>query len=380
MHSPSPTPEHSFADFLDVDSNVPDLMSDDNSKAVEPPKNRDILDLFDAPNTDTTTTTIFSSSTITEDTTSSGTGVTLISATTQDNPFVGITEQQASPVQQADEFQETASVASEKRLSVSSTTGAVGSDTERAGVDADLAADALQSSSELFSTTEQLSTSVTESTFFSVADTTPPVVAPFSTPMRTSAAQSLFTTSEISSAQPSGPFASDLLGDFGEPTDTARSTSPTPGAEFPSSEAYKPEEQLDNLAAGKTAESGGDAFDIFASKFDKAAEQETNAGDPFLDAFGGEPTAMDTSSDGKPIFLLFINLIYHPRRAKITYYFILVWGDSSATGSETAVTGFGESDGFDSFLSMTAPPPEPSVKRTESVDSDAGPDFSVFIK
>lgn len=373
MHSPSPTPEHSFADFLDVDSNVPDLMSDDNSKAVEPPKNRDILDLFDAPNTDTTTTTIFSSSTITEDTTSSGTGVTLISATTQDNPFVGITEQQASPVQQADEFQETASVASEKRLSVSSTTGAVGSDTERAGVDADLAADALQSSSEL-------STSVTESTFFSVADTTPPVVAPFSTPMRTSAAQSLFTTSEISSAQPSGPFASDLLGDFGEPTDTARSTSPTPGAEFPSSEAYKPEEQLDNLAAGKTAESGGDAFDIFASKFDKAAEQETNAGDPFLDAFGGGPTAMDTSSDGKPTFLLFINLIYHPRRAKITYYFILVWGDSSATGSETAVTGFGESDGFDSFLSMTAPPPEPSVKRTESVDSDAGPDFSVFIK
>ncbi|PBC32528.1 Protein stoned-B [Apis cerana cerana] len=334
MHSPSPTPEHSFADFLDVDSNVPDLMSDDNSKAVEPPKNRDILDLFDAPNTDTTTTTIFSSSTITEDTTSSGTGVTLISATTQDNPFVGITEQQASPVQQADEFQETASVASEKRLSVSSTTGA--------------------SSSELFSTTEQSSTSVTESTFFSVADTTPPVVAPFSTPMRTSAAQSLFTTSEISSAQPSGPFASDLLGDFGEPTDTARSTSPTPGAEFPSSEAYKPEEQLDNLAAGKTAESGGDAFDIFASKFDKAAEQETNAGDPFLDAFGGGPTAMDTSSD--------------------------VWGDSSATGSETAVTGFGESDGFDSFLSMTAPPPEPSVKRTESVDSDAGPDFSVFIK
>ncbi|XP_006621766.1 protein stoned-B-like [Apis dorsata] len=354
MHSPSPTPEHSFADFLDVDSNVPDLMSDDNSKAVEPPKNRDILDLFDAPNTDTTTTTIFSSSTIAED--SSGTGVTLISATTQDNPFVSITEQQPSPVQQADEFQETVSVASEKRPSVSSTTGAVGSDTER--VDMDLAGETLRSSStgnELFSTTEQLSTSVTESTFFSVADT---VIAPFSTPMQMSAAQSLFTTSEISLPS-SGPFASDLLGDFGEPTNTggARSTSPIPGAEFPTSEAYKPEEQLDNLAATtqqKTAESGGDAFDIFASKFDKAAEQETNAGDPFLDAFGGGPTAMDTSSD--------------------------VWGDSSATGSETAVTGFGESDGFDSFLSMTAPPPELTVKRTESVDSDAGPDFSVFIK
>lgn len=323
MHSPSPTPEHSFADFLDVDSNVPDLMSDDNSKApIEPPKNQDILDLFDAPNTDTTTTTIFSSSTITEDTASSGTGVTLISATTQDNPFVSITEQQASPVQQADEFQETASVASEKRPSVSSMTGAVGSDTERTGVDMDLAAETLQSSStgnELFSTTEQLSTSVTESTFFSVADTTPSApfgtadtaIAPFSTPMQTSAAQSLFTTSEINvpSAQSSGPFASDLLGDFGEPTATdiggARSTSPTPGAEFPIGEAYKPEEQLDNFAATtqKTAESGGDAFDIFASKFDKAAEQESNAGDPFLDAFGGGPTAMDTSSDGKSIFI-----------------------------------------------------------------------------
>lgn len=322
MHSPSPTPEHSFADFLDVDSNVPDLMSDDNSKAVEPPKNRDILDLFDAPNTDTTTTTIFSSSTIAEDTTSSGTGATLITTTTQENPFVSITEQQASPVQQADEFQETASVASEKRPSVSSTTGAVGSDTERAGVDMDLAAsETLQSSSnELFSTTEQLSTSVTESTFFSVADT---AIAPFSTPMQTSAAQSLFTTTEISSSQPGGPFASDLLGDFGEPitTDTARSISPTPGAEFPANEAYKPEEQLDNLAAStqKTAESGGDAFDIFASKFDKAAEQETNAGDPFLDAFGGGPTAMDTSSDGK--FFCRLSSIF-PKNCTILHYFI----------------------------------------------------------
>lgn len=337
MHSPSPTPEHSFADFLDVDSNVPDLMSDDNSKAVEPPKNRDILDLFDAPNTDTTTTTIFSSSTIAED--SSGTGVTLISATTQDNPFVSITEQQPSPVQQADEFQETVSVASEKRPSVSSTTGAVGSDTER--VDMDLAGETLRSSStgnELFSTTEQLSTSVTESTFFSVADTTPSapfgkadtVIAPFSTPMQMSAAQSLFTTSEISLPS-SGPFASDLLGDFGEPTNTggARSTSPIPGAEFPTSEAYKPEEQLDNLAATtqqKTAESGGDAFDIFASKFDKAAEQETNAGDPFLDAFGGGPTAMDTSSDGRPIFLLFIDFSSKSINYIILYTCILSLG------------------------------------------------------
>lgn len=56
-----------------------------------------------------------------------------------------------------------------------------------------------------------------------------------------------------------------------------------------------------------------------------------------------------------------------------------VWGDS-AVGSETAMTGFGESDGFDSFLSMTAPPAEMKVKRSESAESDEGPDFSVFIK
>ena len=59
--------------------------------------------------------------------------------------------------------------------------------------------------------------------------------------------------------------------------------------------------------------------------------------------------------------------------------FILVWGDSTAVGSETT-TGFGESDGFDSFLSMTAPPQEIAVKRTESADSDECPDFSVYIK
>lgn len=45
------------------------------------------------------------------------------------------------------------------------------------------------------------------------------------------------------------------------------------------------------------------------------------------------------------------------------------------------MTGFGETDGFDSFLSMTAPPAEAAkVKRTESAESDEGPDFSVFIK
>jgi len=126
---------------------------------------------------------------------------------------------------------------------------------------------------------------------FGIAETTP----------FTAAAQPLFASSEVT--QPT--FASDLLGDFGEPTKEISgliSTSPTPGTEFPGNELYRPEEQLDNFAATtKAIEETGDSFDAFASKFDRAAEPETNGSDPFLDAFGGGPTAMDTSSDGKRI-------------------------------------------------------------------------------
>lgn len=57
-----------------------------------------------------------------------------------------------------------------------------------------------------------------------------------------------------------------------------------------------------------------------------------------------------------------------------------VWGDSSAGGSDVAFTGFDESDGFDSFLSMTAPPDAGKMKRSDSADSDEAPDFSVVIK
>ncbi|XP_053981812.1 protein stoned-B [Hylaeus volcanicus] len=379
MHSPSPTPEHSFADLLDVDSNVPDLLSDDGQMG-EPPQNQDIMDLFDAPNTDTTTTTIFSTSMTTGGTTSLVTGVALTTtATTQDNPFASMTEQEISTAQGEDGFQsdypETASITSEKRPSVVSTTGELGSEVvDNIGLDFSAEAPVVQESrlsitaAELFSaaTAEQFTTATTESTFFSVTETTASAtfggteITP--TPFSTSSAQPpavepLFSSTDISAtSQPGGPFASDLLGDFGAPTadmGISAATSPMPASEFPMSEAYRPEEQLDNFAVTtKAIESTGDAFDIFASKFDKAAEPDANA-DPFMDAFGGEPTAMDTSSD--------------------------VWGDSSVTVSETA-TGFGETDGFDSFLSMTAPPQEAKVKRTESADSDDGPDFSVFIK
>lgn len=138
-------------------------------------------------------------------------------------------------------------------------------------------------------------TDTTTTTPFGIAETTP---APFAA----AAAQPMFATSEI--AQPAqAAFASDLLGDFGEPAKEAGgliSTSPIPAAEYPGNEAYRPEEALDNFAATtKAIEDTGDSFDAFASKFDKAAEPETNGRDPFLDAFGGGPTAMDTSSDGR---------------------------------------------------------------------------------
>jgi len=156
--------------------------------------------------------------------------------------------------------------------------------------------------------TEQISTSA-DANFFSMTDTST-TITPFGmdemTPAPFAAAaitEPLFATTDIT--QPAQDiFASDLLGDFGEPTKELDrgliSTSPIPGTEFPGNEAYRPEEHLDNFAATtKTIENTGDSFDAFASKFDRAAEPDTNSADPFLDAFGAGPTAMDTSSDGK---------------------------------------------------------------------------------
>lgn len=159
-----------------------------------------------------------------------------------------------------------------------------------------------------FTETEQIAASA-DANFFSMADTIT-TATPFGVAETTSApfaataiTEPLFATTEVT--QPAqDPFASDLLGDFGEPTKDLSggliSTSPIPGTEFPGNEAYRPEEQLDNFAATTQAiESTGDSFDAFASKFDRAAEPDINGADPFLDAFGGGPTAMDTSSDGK---------------------------------------------------------------------------------
>ncbi|XP_020289485.1 protein stoned-B-like [Pseudomyrmex gracilis] len=368
MHSPSPTPEHSFADLLDVDSNVPDLIPDD--KPAELPKNQDIMDLFDAPNMDDTATSIFSTPMTTTSTTNLVTGVSMASTVKQDNPFASMEEETASVVSQepAFEMEYSEDALSKENLSITSTTPFNEIETEvgKTGTVLDLAEPAPMTqpvsttAADLFQETEEISTSA-DANFFSMADTTTTtpfgVVETTSTPFATAATtQPLFATPEVT--QPTQDvFASDLLGDFGEPAKDVSSglipTSPISATEFSGTEVYRPEEQLDNFASTTRAiEDTGDSFDAFASKFDKAAEPETTTRDPFLDAFGG-PTAMDTSSD--------------------------VWGDSSIAGSETAVTGFGESDGFDSFLSMTAPP-DATVKRSESAESDEGPDFSVFIK
>ncbi|XP_014616987.1 PREDICTED: uncharacterized protein LOC106794081 [Polistes canadensis] len=377
IHSPSPTPEHSFADFLDVDGNVPDLIPYDNEAAEPPKSSQDILDLFDAPNTDTTSTATF-----TVNTTNLITDVA-VTSTTQENPFANITDEEIDSTGPAEGafssyYSETKTVSTEKRPSVSSTMAFPIQETENQSVvDLDFSEQTSVTTTttpaqinsvtatELFSTesTEQISTTV-DTPFFSISDSTSTAAQYGVT--ETSAATSLATTMTQQINQPifsmtdtqQNVFSSDLLGDFNEPAKEVGgliSTSPLPAAEYPGTDSYRSDTQLDNFTATtKAIESTGDAFDAFASKFDKAAEPETNT-DPFLDAFGNTgPTAMDTSSD--------------------------VWGDSSG-GGDTGATGFEENDGFDSFLSMTAPPQsETKVKRTDSGDSDEPPDFSVFIK
>ncbi|XP_063993687.1 uncharacterized protein LOC135171230 [Diachasmimorpha longicaudata] len=353
MHSPSPTPEHSVADLLDVDSNIPDLPAD--TTHPETSQSQNILDLFDAPQPAETGASMFSAPVTSMDTlthsvsstdTIFSTSVTDTFNQGQENPFGAIESVAEAPIPEETPVEEA------KRSSIDVTTP-----TTTSGFDF---------GSETAETIVETLPTAVESNFFAAEEPTDVSSSPFSSaPSGIFGGEPLFTTaSSTESAQApvvdrqTNIFASDYLGDFSKPSDDIGelvSTSPTPASEFPN---YPVEEELDNFAATTRAiESTGDAFDAFASKFDRAAEPEPTSGDPFFDAFGGSggQTAMDTSSD--------------------------VWGDSSAAGSESAVTGFGESDGFDSFLSMTAPPQESkAMKRTESGDSDEAPDFSVFIK
>lgn len=132
MHSPSPTPEHSFADLLDVDSNVPDLIPDD-SKIVEPPQNQDIMDLFDAPNADIIATTIFSTSMTTTGTASLVTGgVPLVATSNQENPFASMSDETTPVAAQAPGFpmEYTENIVTAKRPSVTSATPFAATETE----------------------------------------------------------------------------------------------------------------------------------------------------------------------------------------------------------------------------------------------------------
>ncbi|XP_067011796.2 protein stoned-B [Anabrus simplex] len=109
----------------------------------------------------------------------------------------------------------------------------------------------------------------------------------------------------------------------------------------------------------------GDEFDAFAAKFESVAKEEPQEmhiveGDPF-DPFAASAatTAMDTSGD--------------------------VWGAPSEPTEGKQSVGFGAEESFDAFLSMNEPPPVPQstparFNREGSKDSDEGHDFAIFIK
>ncbi|XP_057329943.1 protein stoned-B-like [Microplitis mediator] len=356
MHSPSPTPEHSYADFLDVDNNIPDLMPDD-TQPTNGNQTENILDIFDGPSAEITAASIFSAPSMGIDTSISQPATDISTFTTTnanlmaENPFGEVNEPSVVDVDVSygSEAAVPEDTLAEKRQSIDVATPFTDMTTEDP-------------------TTVPVSSEIDESqsNFFSVGQSTVSDMtsAPFSsTQSGLFGTEPLFTTAstaettQVPTSTSTNIFTSDLLGGFGQPADTVEeltSSSPTPASEFPVI-AYKPEELDSFAAATEPIQNNSDAFDAFASKFDKAAEPEAGV-DPFMDAFGSGQTAMDTSSD--------------------------VWGDSSAAGSEGAAIGFGESEGFDSFLSMTAPPQEAGarMKRNDSADSDEAPDFSVFIK
>ncbi|XP_031784782.1 protein stoned-B [Nasonia vitripennis] len=350
MHSPSPTPEHSFADLLDVDGSVPDLIHDAAKVADDQPdaagnNTQDMLGLFDAPPAQAPAQVQEAGVGVTP----TATDATLFSppaatSTLSDNPFSDVGAQDAGQMFEP-------SLVQEKRPSL----------TTRSPPAAQPAAEITTSRAAEFATPvpEPQPEAHTPAGIFGAVTPSVDASSFYSMP------QTTMTSTTAIAAAPTGGVGSafaDLLGDFGGGAQTAQDTtdymsaSPASTTEFPSA-GYRADDSF--AATTKAIEETGDAFDAFASKFDKAAEPEANTGDPFFDPFtgGAAPahTAMDTSSD--------------------------VWGDSSGAVSTEPVTGFGEeADGFDSFLSMTAPPPEVTARRRDSADSDEGPDFSVFIK
>ncbi|KAF7283272.1 hypothetical protein GWI33_001042 [Rhynchophorus ferrugineus] len=93
-----------------------------------------------------------------------------------------------------------------------------------------------------------------------------------------------------------------------------------------------------------TVNTGHDEFDAFAEKFESVKTDENKNGG--FDAFGEQPTGQG------------------------------VWGNDFGS-SNNEENGFGNEGGFDEFLAMKAPP---AAKRHESQDSDDEKDFSVIIR
>ncbi|XP_058797513.1 uncharacterized protein LOC131667823 [Phymastichus coffea] len=350
MHSPSPTPEHSFADLLDVDGSVPDLVHDVTSKQQPSSATQDMLGLFDAPAPPSTdqqpvvnanfTTGLTETQGQVEMTVASSTSDEIpatdappLTSVLSDNPFsdVGPTEGHVD-----------LGLVQDKRPSLTS--------------GSPVAAEAVA-----MEMPEVIPTAVVEPTvqeqvpssgYFNDLSTTDTFQTPGPPPKPPKPAPPPPPTRGANASTGGSGFA-DL---FGAPAQNVAPVSPITATEFPVV-GYGAENSTFETTT-QSAENTSDAFDAFASKFDKAAESTSTGADPFYDPFTGGSaghTAMDTSSD--------------------------VWGDSSAVSKSGPVSGFDDEDGagFDSFLSMTAPPPDVTPRR-HSRDSDEGPDFTIHIK
>lgn len=246
MHSPSPTPEHSYADFLDVDNNVPDLLADDAK--VETSKSQDMLDLFSAPSTETpapaaifsvptayTSTVMSEPSTIITDTIAD-TSPPVESAVVDDSEFA---------IESETTFQEPEIPFVEKRPSITP-----------------------------FPSTE-------EATDFA---TQPPQTLDYSSNISDIPAQA------AASPTPAAEFP--VAGDY-QPQEAYDNYTASVAPTTPIDTAY---------VAPAATEPMVDSFDAFASAFDRAGETDRSSTDPFASAFGGGgggQVAMDTSSDGK---------------------------------------------------------------------------------
>ncbi|XP_050307877.1 protein stoned-B [Anthonomus grandis grandis] len=93
-----------------------------------------------------------------------------------------------------------------------------------------------------------------------------------------------------------------------------------------------------------------DDFDAFAEKFE-SVKSDDNKNNSVFDAFGGTAVTGDAGSEG-------------------------VWGNDFGTTNDSE-SGFGTDGGFDEFLAMKAPPEH---NRLQSQDSEEEKDFSVVIR